>query len=141
MPVGRFVEATLVCIDNKSKTGEIWIGGTPECMLIGPDGRVTQRFAPQQLPLGIIDTNDELLETVHFKWEKTNQLAIFSDGLIEAANREGVQFDNQGLLLAMGTAALGQRHQAVRHALQLHLDGLTAHDDVSLLLIECPENS
>jgi PAS domain S-box-containing protein len=141
MPVGRFVAATLVCIDNKSKTGEIWIGGTPECMLIGPDGRVTQRFAPQQLPLGIIDTNDELLETVHFKWEKTNQLAIFSDGLIEAANREGVQFGNQGLLLAMGTTALGQRHQAVRHALQLHLDGLTAHDDVSLLLIECPENS
>lgn len=29
MPIGRFVAATIVCLDEISQEGEIWVGGTP----------------------------------------------------------------------------------------------------------------
>jgi PAS domain S-box-containing protein len=138
MPVGRFVAATLVRLDDDTRTGEIWIGGTPECLLLSSDGQSVQRFTPQQLPLGIIDTNDDLLKTDRFAWDSTSQLVIFSDGLLEAANLESQQFGDEGLLSALRSSPPEHRHQAVRSALDRHLAGLAAHDDVSLLLIDCP---
>jgi serine phosphatase RsbU (regulator of sigma subunit) len=126
-----------VCLDEKSRTGEIWIGGTPECFLLGPDGQCIQRFASQQLPLGIIETNDDLLKTDRFTWDDATQLVIFSDGLLEAANPENHQFGDGRLLSTLLSSAPVHRHQAVRSALNHHLAGLAAHDDVSLLLIDC----
>jgi PAS domain S-box-containing protein len=138
MPVGRFVAVTGVSVDQKTKTGEIWIGGTPECFLIGVDGKIIQRFTPQHLPLGIIETDADLLKTITFSWDKPCQLVIYSDGLIEATNRAGEQFGEEGLLAAMVDVSPHLRHESVRSALAAHLDGVPAHDDVSLLLIDCP---
>lgn len=137
MPVGRFVAATLVCLDEKSQSGEIWIGGTPECFLIGSNGEIVERFTSQQLPLGIVDANDDLLKTAYFTWTSDSQLVIFSDGLLEAANHEDLQFGDKQLLLALRNTPPELRHEEVRKALDRHLAGLAAHDDVSLLLIDC----
>jgi len=137
MPVGRFVAATLVCIDEQTRRGEIWIGGTPECMLLASDGQIAQRFVSHQLPLGILDTNEELVRTIPFSWDSDCQLVVCSDGLLEAANRAEVQFGVEGLTSAMRDVPTHLRHDAVRTALARHLDGLAAHDDVSLLLIDC----
>jgi PAS domain S-box-containing protein len=138
MPIGRFVAATLVCIDQQAHTGEIWIGGTPECVLLGTDGHPIQRFPSHQLPLGILDTSEDLVETISFSWDSACQLAICSDGLLEAANREDAQFGAEGLTSAMRDVPTHLRHDAVHSALSRHLDGLSAHDDISLLLIDCP---
>ena len=138
MPVGRFVAATLVCIDYQTRTGEIWIGGTPECMLIDANGQVVQRFMPNHLPLGIIDTDADLVRTTSFSWDNASQLVICSDGLIEAANHNDEQFGEEGLLSALHDVPLHLCQNAVQTALANHLDGLAAHDDVSLLLIDCP---
>jgi PAS domain S-box-containing protein len=137
MPVGRFVAATLVCLDQETQTGEIWIGGTPECLLVNEAGDVEQRFQSHQLPLGIIDTNAEMIQTIRFNWDKPCQLVICSDGLLEAASRDDQQFGEAGLLSAMRGIPANERHDNVRHALAEHLDGIAAHDDVSLLLIDC----
>jgi PAS domain S-box-containing protein len=138
MPVGRFVAATIVCLDQKNLTGEIWIGGTPECLMIDAENRVLQRFYSQQLPLGIIETNSDMVQTVSFTWEGETQLVVYSDGLVEAENQTSTPFSETGLLLAMRGCPSHQRHTAVQNALADHLNGLPAHDDVSLLLIDCP---
>jgi PAS domain S-box-containing protein len=137
MPVGRFVAATLVCVDQQTRTGEIWIGGTPECMLVDSSGQIIQRFSPNQLPLGIVDSSKELVETLPFSWEGSCQLAIFSDGLLEATSREEAQFGIEGLSGAMRDVPPHLRNDAVSSALARHLDGQMAHDDISLLLIDC----
>ena len=41
-------------------------------------------------------------------------------------------------LVALAEAPRHLRHEAVRSALARHLDGQAAHDDVSLLLVDCP---
>jgi len=138
MPVGRFVAATLVCIDHAEHRGEIWIGGTPEALLLDGQGKVIQRFTSQQLPLGILESDASLVRCVPFSWQADCQLLIFSDGLIEASNREARAFGVDSLLAALVQAPRNLRHEAVRSALTRHLDGEAAHDDVSLLLIDCP---
>lgn len=137
VPVGRFVAATFVCLDTQTNTAEIWVGGTPEVLLLDGNGTVTRRFASQQIPLGIVDTTDELMETECFSWTEDCQLLICSDGLLEACNREETPFGNAGLERAVADVPPQLRHDAVRAALLSHLDGLPAHDDVSLLLLDC----
>ncbi|MES2770447.1 MAG: SpoIIE family protein phosphatase [Pseudomonadota bacterium] len=137
MPIGRFVAATFVCIDYANKSGEIWVGGTPESLLIGAEGALTHSFLSTQLPLGILDTEDDIVKTTLFSWTNDCQLLIYSDGVLEAENRHEVQFGHDRLMMALGKTPAATRHDAVRNALSLHLDGLSAHDDISLLLIDC----
>ena len=137
MPSGRFVAATLVCIDAVNKKGELWVGGTPEVLLLDERGNVRQRFPSQQLALGIVETDEDLVQTVSFPCAPNSQLLIFSDGLIEAENREKKLFDINALLASVHNVPSYLRHGAVRSALDRHLDGIPCHDDVSLLLIEC----
>lgn len=138
MPVGRFVAATLVCIDHARQSGEIWIGGTPEALLLDRVGNISQRFTSQQVPLGILNTDDALVQTSPFNWESDSQLLIFSDGLIEASNQRAECFGVGALQAALRSAPPPLRHEALRSALAQHLEGQAAHDDVSVLLIDCP---
>jgi PAS domain S-box-containing protein len=137
MPPGRFVAATLVCIDSLNGRGEIWVGGTPEALLLDAQGAVSQHFPSRQLALGIVDTDAEMVSTETFVCDASNQLLIFSDGLIEAENHAGKPFDVDALLASVHNVPSYLRHGAVRSALNRHLDGLSCHDDVSMLLIDC----
>ncbi|MBI4741337.1 MAG: SpoIIE family protein phosphatase [Betaproteobacteria bacterium] len=139
MPPGRFVAATLVCADGPNRKCEVWVGGTPECLLLDGHGEVGERFPSQHMALGILDTDEELVKTVDFTCEPNSQLLIYSDGLVEAENREKKLFDAGALLAAVRNVPPYLRHGAIRSALDRHLAGLPAHDDISLLLIDCPE--
>ncbi len=136
MPVGRFVAATLVVLDPATKQGEIWVGGTPPALLIDRWGRKEAEFASTQLPLGIVDGIDT--GATSFTWEKESQLLLFSDGLMEAANREGRQFGIEGILGCLAHTTPGQRFDAVESSLARHMGDEIASDDVSLMVISCP---
>lgn len=138
MPVGRFVAATLVCLDEITSTGEIWVGGTPEAFMFDRWGRNTRVFPSENLALGIVDNDVVECVPVQFTWEKEAQLILCSDGLLEATNKDGVQFDAQGLTAAAANTSPGNRFQQIDAALLAHLDGCIATDDVSLIVIDCP---
>ena len=138
MPVGRFVAATLVCLDEISQEGEIWVGGTPECYLVGNFGHIKQRFPSINLPLGIVG-NDELGSQPHrFSWTKEDQLLMFSDGLIEAANPDGRQFSAAGIIGAVADTSPRDRFSSIEAALGNFQNGALAADDISVMLINCP---
>lgn len=138
MPIGRFVALTLARLDESSLSGEIWVGGAPGALLLDENGLVIRHFESQQLPLGIIDSAPEMTAAVAFSWEGACQLLICSDGLIEAADKDGNQFGMDGTRHAVLQAPPHLRHEVIRKALAAHLEGLSAHDDISLLLIDCP---
>jgi serine phosphatase RsbU (regulator of sigma subunit) len=137
MPVGRFVAATLVRIDEASGEGEIWVGGVPDALLLDADGHVRERFCSQKTALGVIESDDWIRETQRFTWTPDSQLLLCSDGLLEASDAEGEAFGEERLLGAVGDVAAADRHSAARAALALHLRESAAHDDVSLMLIDC----
>lgn len=138
MPVGRFVAATLLCLDETGKTGEIWIGGTPEALLLDRDGNPAMRFASENLALGIQESDLINCAPRCFTWEPGSQLLFYSDGLLEAADREGRQFGSEGVLAALRGLPGESRFARLEEALAAHLGESPAADDVSLMLIDCP---
>jgi hypothetical protein len=96
------------------------------------------RFHSKELPMGVVDSRDIDSTPTGFTWDQACQLALYSDGLIEAQNPGGAQFGESRLLSAMHDTQTGGMRDAVQSALLEHLSGLEAQDDVSLLLVSCP---
>lgn len=134
LPIGRFVAASMVRLGDGF--GELWVGGTPEVLWLNGNGLVQDRFTSSNLPLGI-DVDDAVsVPPRHFRWTPGDQLVLCSDGLIEAQNAQGEAFGNQRLEDVLRSSAPSERHDSVRRALAMHLDGASAHDDVSLMVMD-----
>lgn len=138
MPIGRFVAATLVCLDEQSRAGEIWVGGTPEAFLFDRWGRSERVFPPANLALGIVDNKDTDCNPVTFTWSPESQIVLCSDGLLEATNKNGAEFGVSGLLSAAANTWPDNRFSQIDAALTRHLEGAVATDDVSMMVIDCP---
>lgn len=138
IPIGRFVAATLVCLDEVTHVGEIWVGGTPSALLFDRWGKKSHEFLSINLPLGIVDNNTLSCQPISFKWEKENQLLICSDGLLEATNVLGEQFGINGLVAATANTSAVTRFKSIELALEQHIQHVPALDDISLMIIDCP---
>lgn len=138
MPVGRFVAATLLCLDEERRHGEIWIGGTPEAFLFDRWGRHTHSFPSANLPLGILPSDEINCTPVELNWEPESQLILCSDGLLEATDANGRQFGSVGIHAAAANIGPAARFRQIESALARHLAGALAADDMSLMVIDCP---
>jgi PAS domain S-box-containing protein len=137
LPVGYFVAATMLCIDPAKGVAEVWVGGTPELLLIDASGGLKCTLVSRSLPLGIDLLEREGIETERVTVAASDQFVLFSDGLIEAANNQDIAFGLEQMLAALRSAPSTGRVDAVRTALAAHLGDCLPHDDVSLLLVEC----
>ncbi len=141
LPVGYFVAATMLCIDPAKGTAEVWIGGTPELLLIDAAGALKCTLVSRSLPLGIDLLEREGVATEHITVAAGDQFVLFSDGLIEATNNQNIAFGLEQMLAALRSAPSAERINAVKAALTQHLGGCLPHDDVSLLLVGCGHGS
>jgi len=138
MPIGRFVAATLVCLDEEARTGEIWVGGTPQALLLNQAGDPERIFTSDNLALGIVNNHDLDCKPVNFTWTDASQLALCSDGLLEATNAHNEQFSLEGLIAAGMNKSPSERFSSIEAALRTHMQDQVASDDISLMLIDCP---
>ena len=110
-----------------------------------PPLRVTgERVAPLDqattgLPLGIVP--DARYETGRCQMLPGERLIAFTDGLFEAANRQGKQFGTAGIKSSLGRwAPTASTSEALLDALiadvKGHMEGLDFEDDFTLLAIE-----
>ncbi len=138
IPIGRFVAATLLRLDGNGRKGEIWVGGTPSALMFDRWGRHCRTFPSEHMPLGILGTAELSGEPVSFTWEEESQIALCSDGLIEATNIDGAEFGEAGLIAAAANTSPEHRFSQIDSALAKHLENCVAADDVSLMVIDCP---
>ncbi|MBP7483289.1 MAG: PAS domain S-box protein [Lacunisphaera sp.] len=137
LPRGRFVAAAVVRLEAGSRNGKIWVGGVPDVLRIGDDGRVLQRFVSRQLPLGILPSSEAGIVPEAFSWNEPSQLVLCSDGLTEAENSAGEAFSASGLERTPQSTPRASRVAGLRQALTAHLGRQPAGDDVSVLIIDC----
>ena len=138
LPSGRFVAATLLCLDEKTYCAQIWSGGMPDVLLLAQDGSILRRFVSPHLPLGIVDFDDpSMIETARTEWQEGCQFVLYSDGLLEASNTRAEPFGLSGLAAALAGAPQHARLSSVQQALTAHLEGAPPHDDISLMLVDC----
>lgn len=137
LPVGRFVAATLLCIDPKNRSAQIWQGGMPQTYWLDAKGKIKECLSSTQLPLGITDFDDEMASLRSLHWDEGDQFVLFSDGVIEASNVDGKAYGQDRLLQSLSGRSADQRLNAVRDNLRIHTAGIDQQDDISLMLVNC----
>jgi CheY-like chemotaxis protein/anti-sigma regulatory factor (Ser/Thr protein kinase) len=140
LPTGRFVAATLASIDRQNHTIEVWNGGNPEALFVSLDGSCPRSWSSVHPALGILKDEQFSDSTEIFEWVKPGRLYMCSDGLLEAENPTGEAFGPERLRRLLLAVSLESRFDRVRTAVTAHLDGHPAHDDVSLLAVDCPRS-
>jgi PAS domain S-box-containing protein len=138
MPVGRFVGATFVCLDTTKHEGSIWIGGMPSTILLDGCGSLIREFVSKELPLGILSSTEINTEPAQFSWKESCQLALCSDGLLEAESSAGDPFGQHRFLAAIAGLPVGNRRDHLQTAVLSHIGDGTAQDDISLLTTVLP---
>lgn len=138
LPLGRFVAAAFVCVDEAARQGEVWVGGVPDVLMVDGSGRIIQHFASRHLPLGVSREAIHVGSVETFQWETPCRLAMLSDGIEEATNAAGEAFGAVRLAEALAHAGGGSLIDSLQTALNDHLNGQVAHDDMSVLVIDCP---
>ena len=137
MPINRFVALSLILIDFHTNVIEVWNGGNPPIFLLNENKEIVKRFNSNHLALGILpnDSFDEKTEFV--SCEGNNAIVMYSDGLSEAEDAEGKEFDESMLvdvLTSSDVQATTLRNNIV-DAVSNHLNGEKAHDDMSLVVV------
>lgn len=138
MPTERFVAATLVSINLSDRVVHIWNGGNPPTLFVNEEGKVLRSWKSSHPALGIFNEGDFDASTEVFHWNEPGQLYMCSDGLLEAQNGSGEEFGLARLEQALASAPMDQRFEHLVQAIDLHIDGLSTHDDVSLAALLCP---
>lgn len=136
MPINRFVAVSLMLIDFNTNVIEVWNGGNPPIFLVNENKDIVKKFNSEHLALGILPDVDFDGKTEFVSCEGNNAVVLYSDGLIEAENAEGKEFDEDMLIevLKSDVDAAILRNNIVE-AVSMHLNGGKAHDDMSLVVL------
>lgn len=138
LPIDRFVAASLAAIDTRNQTIEVWNGGNPDILFIADDGTVSMRWPSRHPPLGILPPSlfSSATETVNYS--HPGEMVLFSDGIIEAEDPDGLRLNMHGLEALLGAAPVGARLRAIETGVHRHLAGRAEHDDLSAIVIQVP---
>lgn len=138
LPTGRFVAATLAAIHREARTIEVWNGGNPTAMFVHHDGSSPRSWPSMHPALGILSSEKFSDQTESFQWVKPGCLYMCSDGLLEAEDATGEAFGPERMRRVFSAASSTSGFARLRTAVATHLNGQPAHDDVSLIAVECP---
>ena len=141
MPTGRFVAATLACVDWTARTIELWNGGNPAAFFVNQEGCILRQWDATHLALGILSDQAFDARTELYQWQEPGQLYMYSDGLTEAQNARGEDFGEERLLQVLASTASAGRFMRLKTLVDDFLGGEAAHDDVSLVAVDCAMES
>jgi serine phosphatase RsbU (regulator of sigma subunit) len=136
LPVGRFVAAVLVSIEEARGELSIWNGGLPETLVVDRHGELVGRVKSSHAPLGILADEDFDPAVESVRWSDNATVVLCSDGVTEARNQMGDQFGLSGLIRAITSTGPAQRFDALREAVTSHLGGADNHDDISFVVAQ-----
>lgn len=137
LPRDRFIATTVAAINFDERSVHVWNGGNPPPLLLVGGGTTALPLASRHLPLGVLEQDefDASLETRRLP--DAGQLLLYSDGLIEAEGRDGQGFGRARLQTALVGLHVEEKLERLRRAVQQHVGGRGAHDDISVVLVDC----
>lgn len=133
LPTGRFVAAVVVQIDPAEQFLRAWNGGLPPALVVSDDGLTRAELASASLPLGVAPS-DTLPAITSHRFDQSDRLYIYSDGLTDATDRHGQSFAAQ-LPALFNAPTTADRLPVIETTLESHLGNRCDHDDISLLEI------
>lgn len=138
MPAEHFVAAVFVRCDSRNRVLEVWNGGIPAPWFVDSQQQI-YRFPSQHLALGIVPDSVFDCRTTLFQWQYDGKLYLCSDGVMEAENRFRQPFGEQALQQAICHPSRG--FERLLTALEQHLHGHHNHDDISIVRLDCAQDT
>lgn len=138
LPIDRFVAASLIALDTRNQTIEIWNGGNPDVLFVDEHHRVSQRWPSRHPPLGILAKHLFSSATEVVGYQHPGELVMVSDGILEAEDGTGQRLNQAGLEHLLGQAEPGARLAAIESGVNRHLAGRIEHDDLSAVVVKVP---
>ena len=132
---GRFIAAAVAHIALDGSRIEIWNGGIPTAVYVQENGKL-HKFRSQHLPLGVVGAN-AFDATTEISQAQPGALLLCSDGLTDAENASGEPFGEDQFETLLRSSQPEKLFDNILSALESHLGGLIAHDDISLVLAQC----
>ncbi len=107
LPTGLFCAACIVDVDTKHNKFTVWNGGVPSAILYSEDKRIKNVFKSTHLPFGVVSSREFKNDVQIVEAEKGDRIYLYSDGLIEATDSQGVMYgeDRLDLCFANNTDA------------------------------------
>ncbi|HEX8964636.1 MAG TPA: SpoIIE family protein phosphatase [Rhodocyclaceae bacterium] len=136
LPEGRFVAATVAAVDFREAFVRIWNGGNPVPLLVSADGTAEPACATGHLPLGLLDDREFEATTEMRAFGARQQLLLYSDGLVEAANAAGDLFGGERLARTLAGSAPETRLDRIVSAVSRHRGTAAMADDVAMVLVQ-----
>jgi len=133
LPVNMFLAATIVAFFPDTGSISLITCGLPDHYLFNRTSKQLQVIVSKNLPLGIIDSFEPGVQTLSIS--KENFLYLFTDGVIEAENTLGEQFDAPGVIHSIKNNAHG--YEAVLSALDTHTKDREQQDDITFVELDC----
>ena len=136
LPVDMFLAATLTCLDRENHNLSVITCGLPEHFLFCKETGDIQTVASNNLPLGIVDSPDLNLVEKHYPVTSSQRLIMFTDGVIEAENHDGVPFGFNGVKKCLKPSQESCFND-ILHTLDSHQGELAQQDDITLVRLSC----
>ncbi len=133
LPVNMFLAATIVAFFPDTGSISLITCGLPDHYLFNRTSKNLQVIVSKNLPLGIIDSFEPDVQTLPIS--KESFLYLFTDGVIEAENILGEQFDAPGVIHSIESNAHG--YEAVLNALDTHTKDREQQDDITFVELDC----
>ena len=137
LPVGVFCCATMVDLNVRDQTIEVWNGGLPDNLLYRSDSQHYELIQSRHLPLGVLSSRDFNTETELFKMHEGDRIFMWSDGIIEAHNNDGVMFGEERLLDVFNLDIPADNlFSTLNECLDQFIGGSEAADDLSIIEVK-----
>lgn len=134
LPVHMFLAATLVTLDPDSRFINVMACGLPDHYLLNKNSGKIEKIVSKNVPLGIVEDFD--LQEQLFPASADDYLYLFTDGIIEAENKQGEQFDFKGIEDCLNTSEESVFDRMLQGQHQ-HCSGSEQQDDITLIEIQC----
>lgn len=92
LPLGIFCCACIVDVNFGKQSVEFWVGGLPDIFIYKAKTKDVLRVKSKHLPMGILETHQFKTSTEAMTLDLDDRLFIWSDGVVEAENKQKEQF-------------------------------------------------
>jgi hypothetical protein len=133
LPSGLFCAAVVVSLSPDGTMLSAWNGAMPPAYVLSQRGERVRRISSTDLPLGVVESSMLELNFEQFPVERGDEVLIFSDGLIEAADASGARFGLSRVEEIVKDAEPGASFERLLQQVSVFRGAIGAEDDVSLV--------
>lgn len=137
LTVDRYVTAILASIDFNNRIIEVWNGSCPDAYFVSQHGEILHRFSSKECPMGIVKNSNYNVQTEVLQWHEAGELVIYSDGLLDAVNKDGESFGENRLCKLFKSTRQENWFSSIKNKVNEYSAGGVNFDDISLVSVDC----